>query len=92
MRYSRLKTEGFLAEYRMEFEGLIDGSKWTKFRKKFVPQYAPGWNVRKNSMKHWRKSKVIVTFWCTDPNVLVAAPVDWDFLKATLCLHVNTQS
>lgn len=91
MRYSRLKTEGFLAEYRMEFEGLIGGSKWTKFRKKFVPQYAPGWNVRKNSMKHWRKSKVIVTFWCTDPNALVAAPIDWDFLKATLCLHVNTQ-
>lgn len=91
MRYSRLKTEGFLAEYRMEFEGLIDGSKWTKFRKKFVPQYAPGWNVRKNTRHYRSHKKVIVTFWCTEPNVLVAAPVDWAFLKATLCLHLNTQ-
>jgi len=88
VRYSRLKTEGFLAEYRMEFAGEIDGKNWRNFRTKFLRRHTQSWNVRKTTQKHWQKTKTVVTFWCGDPEGVLAR-IDWEFFKATLCLFVK---
>jgi hypothetical protein len=82
-----ISQPGFFAQYRIELDGVLSPRMWKDFKKKVLPHHAYSWKVTKTTQK-WGGPRTIVTFRLKDPE-RVLARVDWEFLKAALCLLVK---